>query len=414
MRAPTKPLPGEVRSRGAPDRLVVAFSDIEMGAGGPYDDFPRSDFLADVIRSYGRDPYRWLAVDLVFNGDTFDLLKTSSRGGWPTHVTRDIAIDKMERIASAHPAFFEAVREHLAGDPERRRAFFVVGNHDMELLFPEVQAVIRERIGLSAPVRFPGFEMSLGRMHVEHGSQLDPLFTVDPARPFVESRSGSPILGLSWAAVALLEVAIPLQPLFYHHDRLKPKELVLELIPEARELLVSEFWTYWTRRYFRDLVSGDPLKSVSWTMIKELVRRLASWDVEVEMGDTLQRRMMESDAHDLYLVGHQHEPGWWSHGQRKVLRTGCMRDEFMLVERGRVQIPINKTWAEVYLRGDDVVRSHLVEEVAPARPPGTMPESIFEVVPAVRARLATLATAGPQEAAQDAQEARERSRRAVE
>lgn len=400
----------ELRGRGAPDRLAVVFSDIEMGAGGPCDDFPRSDFLAEVIRGYGRDPYRWLAVDLVFNGDTFDLLKTSARGGWPTHVTRDIAIEKMERVAAAHPAFFEAVRDHLRVDPERRRVYFVVGNHDMELLFPEVQAVVRDRVGASQNLQFPGFEIALGRMHVEHGSQLDPLFHVDPERPFVVARGGDPILALSWAAVALLEVAIPLQPLLYHHDRLKPKELVLELIPEVRELLTTEFWTYWTRRYFQDLVSGDPIKSVSWTMLKELVRRLVSWDVDVEMGDTLQRRMMESEVFDLYLVGHQHEPGWWSHGHRKVLRTGCMRDEFMIADRGRVQIPINKTWAEVFLRGEEVVRSHLVEHVAPERPPGTIPASIFEVVPEVRARLSALRAAnGPQKAAQEAQEARERS-----
>jgi hypothetical protein len=60
-----------------------------------------------VIRECGRDPYRWLAVDLVFNGDTFDLMKTRSRGGWPTHISRDIAIDKMEQVASCHAAFFE-------------------------------------------------------------------------------------------------------------------------------------------------------------------------------------------------------------------------------------------------------------------------------------------------------------------
>lgn len=401
----------ELRARRAPDRLVVAFSDIEMGAGGAYDDFPRSDFLADVIRRYGRDPYRWLSVDLVFNGDTFDLLKTSSRGGWPTHITRDIAIDKMERVAAAHPAFFEAVRDHLRIDPERRRAFFIVGNHDMELFFPEVQNVVRSRIGVSDNVLFPGVETSIGRMHVEHGSQLDPLFTIDAERPFVTARGGAEVLALSWAAVALLEVAIPMVPLFYHHDRLKPKELVLELIPEVKELLTNEFWSYWTRRYFRELVSGDPLKSVSWTMLKELVRRLVSWDVDVEMGDTLQRRMMESEIYDLYLVGHQHEPGWWTHGLRKVLRTGCMRDEFMLLERGRAQIPLNKTWAEVYMHGDEVVRSHLVEEVAPERPPGTTPDSIFDVVPAVRARLAEQrAAAASQKVDQAEQEAREASR----
>lgn len=401
--------PTLLRNRRTPDRLVVSFSDIEMGAGGPYDDFPRSDFLAEIVRSYGRDPYRWLNVDLVFNGDTFDLLKTSYRGGFPHHVTRDIAIDKIERVAAAHGVFFDQLREFLREDPERRRAFFVVGNHDMELLFPEVQTMIRERVGAPESVYFPGLSLSLGRLHVEHGSQLDALFRVDPDRPFIHRRDGEVLLNLSWAAVALLDVAIPLQPLLYHHDRLKPRDLVLELIPEAKELLTSEFWTYWTRRYWREVWAGDdPLKTVSWTMLKELVRRLVSWDAEVAMGDDLQRRMVRSDDFDLYLVGHQHEPGWWSHGSRKVLRTGCMRDEFMLADRGAVQIPINKTWAEVYMSGPEVVRSHLVEVHAPERPRGTMPESIFDCVASLRERLASRTRDGDR-AAQAAQELRERA-----
>ena len=288
----------------------------------------------------------------------------------------------------------------------------MVGNEYMELFFPEVQAVLRSRIDATASVHFPGLEMSIGRLHVEHGSQLDPLFIVDGARPFITPKGGEPILALSWATVALLEVVIPLQPLLYHHDRLKPKELVFELMPEVKELLTSGLWTYWTRRYFQELVSGDPIKTVSWTMIKELVWRLASWNPEIELGEGPQRRMMESESFDLYLVGHQHEPGWWSHGNRKVLRTGCVRDEFMIVDRGRAQIPINKTWAEVYLRGDDVVRSQLIERVAPERPAGTTPDSIFDVLPAVRERLAEQRdVSGAQRAAQEEQEARERSQR---
>jgi hypothetical protein len=398
-----------LRARGAPDRLVVSFSDIEMGAGGPYDDFLRSDFLAETLRAYGRDPYRWLSIDLVFNGDTFDLLKTSYRDGFTHHVTRDVAIGKMERIAAAHPAFFEGVREFLQGDPARRRVFFVAGNHDMELFFPEVQTLIRERIGVPDRIEFPGLSMNIGRIHIEHGSQLDPLFEVDALRPFVEGRNGEPLLNLSWAAVALLDVAIPLQPLLYHHDRLKPRELVLELIPEMKEYLTSEYWHYWTRRYWRELWSGeDPLKTVSWTMLKELVWRLVSWDVDVEMGDALQRRMVKTDAYDLYLVGHQHEPGWWNHGSRKVLRTGCLRDEFMLSERGQVQTPINKTWAEAYVAADEVVRSHLIEVPAPARPAGTMPHSIFDCVSELRRRIAETKSREADKAAQEAQEIRER------
>lgn len=398
-----------VHTHGPADRLVVVFSDIEMGAGGAFDDFPRSDFLAETIRSYGRDPFRWLTTDLVFNGDTFDLLKTEYRGGYPHHVTREIAIDKMERVAAAHPAFFQAVGEFLADD-ERRTVTFVLGNHDMELLFPAVHAVVRERIGSAVAdrVRFAGHSLSIGRMHIEHGSQLDPLFHVDPARPFID-QGGEKLLHLAWASVVLLDVVIPLQPILYHHDRLKPKELVLELIPEAKELLTSELWRYWSRKYFREVWEGsDPLKTVSWSMLKEVVSRLVMVEVDVEMSDDLQRRMVESDAFDLYLVGHQHEPGWWSHGRRKVLRTGCLRDEFMLYERGKVQVPINKTWAEAYLSGSDVVRSHLVEVPAPARPRDSMPSSIFDCVPELRKRIAALNAKPTEKAEQVAQEARER------
>ena len=69
---------------GAADRLLVVMSDIEMGAGGPLDDFPHSDFLAEVIHAYGRGPFGDLQVDLVFNGDTLDLPESSAGSSPPT------------------------------------------------------------------------------------------------------------------------------------------------------------------------------------------------------------------------------------------------------------------------------------------------------------------------------------------
>lgn len=391
-----------------PDRRVVIFSDIEMGAGGAIDDFLGTPWLAARLRRYGDDE---LPLDLVFNGDTFDLLKTSYRGVWPHHVTADIATGKMARVADAHPEFFTAVADLLARRSDLR-VHFVAGNHDLELFFPEVQSMLRTLLGVlpgDERVLFHGHGFDLGRMHVEHGSQLDPLFAVDPVAPFLQLGDAK-VLNLAWAAVALLDVVIPLQPVLGHHDRLKPKKLVLDLIPEVRELLTSVGWTYWTRDYWRDFFNkNDPMKRVSWTMIKEVVWRMAFDDVDVQMRDDFQRRLLTSDAYDLYVVGHQHEPGWWSYGRRKMLRTGALRDEFMLDAKGHVQRPINKTWAEVFMAGDEVVRSHLVEESAPPRPPGTMPDSIFDVVPAVRALLAPQATREGEHVQQQAQEDRERA-----
>ncbi len=394
-----------VRSRGRPDRLVVVMSDIEMGAGGAVDDFPNSPWLGDVLRRYLAGPYSDLHLDLVFNGDTLDLLKTSYRDVYSHHVTSEIAVGKLERIADAHPRFFAAIRDLLAHRGPHVTVHFVAGNHDLELFFPEVQDAIRDLTARDERVRFHGHGFDLGRVRFEHGSQLDPLFRVEPETPFLE-HNGKRILNLSWTSVALLDIAMPLQPLLHHLDRLKPKRMVLSLMPEVKELLTGLAWTYWTRAYWQDWWGGEnPVKRVTWTMIKEVVRRMVSLDVDVSMEDTFAKKLEEDGSADLFVVGHQHEPGWWGFGTRKALRTGALRDEFMLSDDGYVQTPINKTWAEAFLAGDEVVRSHLVEETAPPRPPGTMPASIFDVLPPVRERLAQIAS---DKVAQKKQEALEK------
>ncbi|MBI2571092.1 MAG: hypothetical protein HYV63_29145 [Candidatus Schekmanbacteria bacterium] len=381
------PWPRHFDLRGT-DRLLVVFSDIEMGAGGQFDDFPHSDFLGEIILSYDEPPFDEIAVDIVFNGDTFDLLKTSYLGQHPHHINRDVALGKMAAVAAAHPRFFESLRRFLSFGGAPRNVHFVAGNHDAEILFPSVRKLIRTLCDATDQITFPGFELEIGKVHIEHGSQLDPLFRMEVEHPFVE-HNGEELLNISWATVALLDVAMPLLPLFYFHDRLKPKKVVLDLIPEAREVIIGAFWRYWTREYWRAWFrSSDPMMKISWTMIKELVRRFGSQDPEVTVGEQFQRELQDSDKFDLYLLGHQHQARWWSHGSRKILQTGCFRNEYMVLNGGHTLRPIPKTYAEAYLRGDEVYRSHLVELDGPQLPTGSIPESIFEIQPRLREILA--------------------------
>ena len=395
---------------GGADRLVVVLSDIEMGPGGPFDDFPHSDFLAEVLLSYGREPFDDLEVDLVFNGDTLDLLKTPWAGTHPHHITAGVAVGKLGLIIGAHPAFFDALGEFLRPGPERRRAWFVVGNHDIDLLFPEVCEAIEARIG-AAPgcVRFPGVDLQIGDLHVEHGSQQDVMFAIDPAVPFIEV-GGERILNLPWGTIGLLEMALRLQPVLYHHDRLRPREHLFELMPEVQELLRSVAFRYWTRDYWANwLRQGDPVKKVSWTLFKDIALRLGTADFNLSISAQYRARLRDGE-HRVIVVGHEHSPGLWTWGDRRLLRTGCLRNEFVLEEQGAVQRPLPKSWAEVYLRGGHPVRSHLVDADGPAPPAGWMPESIFDALPRVRELLAH-GMAPEISAAVDEQESREQESR---
>lgn len=361
------------------DHLVVVISDIEMGAGGPTDDFPHDDFLADIIRSYAAPPFDTMKVSLVFNGDTFDFLKTSLYGSYPRHINASLAVEKLHRVREAHPTFFSAVSDFLAAAPGRNEAHFIVGNHDLELLFSDVQELIREAIGQPG-VSFPGFAMDIGDVRIEHGNQSDPLFRMNERALFLPFRNDH-ILNLPWGCTALIDVALPLQPYLYPLDRLKPRKLLLELMPEVKSLLTGAYWRYWTRDYWGDMIRGrDPVKRISWTMFRELTYRLGSRDPDLNLGDHYQRALMADKGHRLTVIGHLHAAHWWSYGDRKFLQTGCYRDEYMLSDRGRHLTPIPKVHAEVYLRDNRLVRSQLIEVEGPPPPPGHMPDDIFSVV----------------------------------
>jgi hypothetical protein len=360
------------------DRLVVVLSDIEMGAGGLVDDFPHSGWLGALMESYGEPPYDELPVDLVFNGDTFDLLKTSVDGQYPRHVTEAVALAKLRRVLDAHPGFLDGLRTFLRGGRAPRRAHFIVGNHDAELVFPAVQRALSERVGVPG-VWFPGFAVDIGDLRVEHGSQGDPMFQVDEHQPFVTWR-GETLLDLPWGAVALLDTIIPLQERLYALDRVKPRPRVFELLPEVRELLSNLFWRYFSRDWLPDLWSGsDPMRKVSWAMAKEVLYRSTTFDPDTSASTHYQRLVSDEDRYRVVVIGHLHSPSWWSWADRKVLQAGCLRDEYVIDRDGTVLGLLPKVYVEVFLANGRAVRSHLVEIDGPPAIPGHAPRSLTEL-----------------------------------
>lgn len=178
-------------------RLVIVLSDIEISTGDKYDDCPHTEYLYDFITSYNHPQYENQELDLVFNGDTFDFLKTQIQGESPHIIDENVALQKLEIVEEAHGQFFKAIEEFVNFGNRSRRVHFIIGNHDPEILFPKVQNKIISLCGGSGQISFPGFELKIGDLHIEHGNQHDSLFMMDPKRPFLEHK-GRKILNLPW------------------------------------------------------------------------------------------------------------------------------------------------------------------------------------------------------------------------
>lgn len=355
--------------------LVIAASDIEIGPGGPNDDFVGSEWFA-----------RWLherptarRVDLVLGGDTFDFLKTPVDGRWPRHIDASVAMAKWARISAAHAVMLDGIRDWLQGG--NHHVWFVIGNHDLELHFAEIRAALRERLGGTDRIHFPGETWRRGELEILHGHAHDAMFRVD-GPPFLDF-GGRRLLNLPWGAVAMLDVAMPHLPQLGPLDRLKPRERVFELLPEARRFTADAFWRYWTRDWWRDLIEGDPVKHVTTGMLKEVLYRMGTSDPDIVADPTILRRLEGPDAPRVLVVGHYHRAGWQSMGDHKLLMLGAFRNEFPLDAEGNIGPPLPKAHAEIWMDRDRVLSTALIENEAPPLPADYMPQNLDQIRPVI-------------------------------
>jgi UDP-2,3-diacylglucosamine pyrophosphatase LpxH len=160
--------------------LIV--SDLHLGNGGEFDVFAGGDELPALIDRFAEGPSR-----VVVNGDGVDFLMNED----PLELDRERAAEQALAIAEApaSAAVLRAFGRVLAAGGE---VILRLGNHDVELALPEVQAILRSALGqpeeIAARLSFQLGEapwvVGVGgaRVLVTHGEHNDPWNQVDYGR----------------------------------------------------------------------------------------------------------------------------------------------------------------------------------------------------------------------------------------
>lgn len=160
-------------------------------------------FYDDVFESFLKhleEKSQGQPVELILNGDIFDFDSVLRLPDEPVfHVAwlerhrglfpiEERSRFKIEVILNDHSEFVRAMAEFIM---RGHRVVFVIGNHDLELHFPEVQNEILRHLNLPddivGRVRFvEWFYISNQDTLIEHGNQYDPYcMCEDPINPFV-------------------------------------------------------------------------------------------------------------------------------------------------------------------------------------------------------------------------------------
>lgn len=190
----------------SPRRYKLVVNDFHLGKGpvlkdgtiNILEDFRFGPRFVEFLNYYCSGEYADAEVELIINGDFLNLLQIDYLGIHTYLVTEKMVAHTVRSIIAGHPDVFDALRA-FAASPKREIAY-VIGNHDIGLLFDEPRRILREVIG--EKLRFYDTYYEFDHIRVEHGHMYEAINATDPQN-FVVSDPDypEPVLSLPWASL---------------------------------------------------------------------------------------------------------------------------------------------------------------------------------------------------------------------
>lgn len=306
-------------------RIVV--SDLHLGTGArrgemnPFEDFFHDDRFAELLMHYDAEAGDDTEVELIFNGDIFDLLKVKIGGVWPTEITEEIAVEKLRLCLEGHPRFVHAMREFLA--KPTHRVTYLPGNHDLDMWFPGPQELFRRYVAPSSASERVRFITSSGTYYlpegiqIRHGHQLERIHRVDYNEMTRKRSDGVEVLKLPWGSLWILEVMNPAKEQRSHIDRIQPlgRFLAAAMLFDMRFALRFVWLTsayFLRRRVFAFRAWREALKNLPRALREEVVA-LGGYD------EAATRALKKLRGVHTLIVGHSHAPRYRALPGNKVL-----------------------------------------------------------------------------------------------
>jgi UDP-2,3-diacylglucosamine pyrophosphatase LpxH len=204
---------------------VVVVSDVHLGedllpgaSGRAARDVALAETaLADFVRHLTRARMEGRPWRLVIDGDMLDLMVVpDGRGRLPTERSAALAIERIDQVIARHKGVFEALARFAAAG---NRLDILAGNHDVELVWPEVAQHLVSKIAALSPslqivvasrvaVR-PWFVYEPGLCWIEHGQQYDQTCSQATHLAPEDPRSGHVVDNIDYAAMRYLSGVTP-------------------------------------------------------------------------------------------------------------------------------------------------------------------------------------------------------------
>lgn len=281
------------------DENLIIVSDFHLGEGARrYDGSQNSleefltdqkfeDFLAHQAEGHQK------AV-LILAGNFFDMMTNLVIPDFPDMMFEAYAVEKMQACLEGHPRVVRALQSWLH-DPHKRLVY-LTGYCDAGVKWPKVQALLKKTI--SPRIEFVGKVLECAGLHIEHGSEYDPLFASEDRRDF-ENKGPLQLLKMPWAAFFYSNFVLPLRQIRPQFFRVRPLRtyLVWALVFETRFFFKVSF------RFIRMLLAAFSNKFYpgnSFRGIFSLFRQVA----DSERLEEAAEKLLDDESLRAVIFGH--------------------------------------------------------------------------------------------------------------
>ncbi len=294
---------------GAGRKLKLVVSDFHLGAGhrnsdgsiNILEDFFHDREFIEFLQYFGSGDFESADVELILNGDFFNLLMIDFEEIDPDVLTELTTLRRMKKILDGHRATMNALKyfQSLPG----KSLVFVMGNHDPGIVFPSVQELIRQSTGEATRFFLESYEFD--GLYIEHGNQYEVANSFDRDQYFLTEGVPEPLLNQPWGTLFLVHVINKIKRRKPHFDK------VLPFSDYLKWLLVYDFrfglrviWDI-IRFFFKSNFRNDPRRKNS---LARTLGILFEAPVFPDLDQSAEKILATRDDIHTVIFGHNHRP----------------------------------------------------------------------------------------------------------
>lgn len=233
------------------------------------EDFRYGARFAEFLSYYRTGEFADANVELIINGDFLNLLQIDYLGIHTYLMTEKMIMHSVRAIISGHPDVFDALKA-FAQAPNHEIAY-IIGNHDVGLLWDGPRKVLRETIGEN--LRFYDTYYEFDHVRVEHGHMYEAINATNPHKFYLKDPDyPEPVLRLPWASLFVATFLPKIKKERPFVDKVKPFTGYMRwaLIHDTLFALRTFFYITFSFLRMMTLARKHPLLDfgISWARVK--------------------------------------------------------------------------------------------------------------------------------------------------